>query len=149
MKLVPYLPSMADQTRVFLYAFGFGFALGILYDLFRVVRLLLARGRWYLLAQDIFYFLCCTVLSFFFFLAVSDGGWRSYGVGGEILGWLVYYFSLGTVALRASEWTVRAVRRAVLAVVWVISLPFRWAAKLFRRFYGGCRKFFKKICFSP
>ena len=106
-----YLPGLANQTRLFLLALGFGFALGILYDLFRLLRLLLTRRGGWLPAQDILYALCCTVLSFFFFLTVSDGSLRGFGVAGEILGWLIYYFSLGAIAVRVTEWAVSRLRK--------------------------------------
>ncbi len=106
-----YLPDLADQTRLFLLALGFGFALGILYDFFRMLRLLFSRKGGWLPAQDILYALCCTLLSFFFFLAVSDGSLRGFGVAGEILGWLIYYFSLGAVTVRLTEWVVRRMKR--------------------------------------
>jgi len=121
-----YLLNLADQTRLFLLSLGFGFALGVLYDVFRVARLLIApkRTRFYLLAQDIIYSVTCTVLSFYFFLVIGDGMLRSYSLGGLILGWLVYYFSLGVVALRSSEWLVRQLRRFSRAVVRVFAAPF-------------------------
>ena len=34
-----YMLTIADQTRLFLLALGLGFLLGIVYDLFRVVRM--------------------------------------------------------------------------------------------------------------
>jgi len=121
-----YLLNLADQTRLFLYSLGFGFALGILYDVFRVIRLLVApKGkRFYLLAQDIIYSLICTILSFYFFLAAGDGALRGYCLIGLILGWLVYYVSLGAVALRLSEWLVRQIRRFLRAFVRLLASPF-------------------------
>jgi len=120
-----YLPNLAAQTRQFLLCLGFGFALGILYDVFRVVRLLTNKaGKIALLAQDILYCLLCTGFTFFFLLSIGDGVLRAYAVLGEILGWLIYYVSFGTVALRSSEWLVRALRRAARALSNWVAAPF-------------------------
>jgi len=121
-----YLLDLAEQTRLFLFSLGFGFALGVLYDVFRVVRLLINphRTRFYLLAQDLLYSVVCTVLCFYFFLAIGDGLLRGYCLLGLILGWLVYYFSLGAVALRSSEWLVRQMRRFCCAVKQIVAAPF-------------------------
>ena len=136
-----YLPSLADQTRLFLLSLGFGFALGILYDLFRIVRLLAGKsGRVSLLAQDILYCLFCTALSFFFFLAVGDGAVRLYLLGGEILGWLVYYVSFGTVALRFSEWLVRQLRRLFRFLLRIFTAPFLWFLRLLEKAATPLRK---------
>jgi len=136
-----YLPDLADQTRLFLLSLGFGFALGILYDLFRILRLLAGKnGRVALLAQDILYCLCCTALSFFFFLAVGDGAVRLYLLGGEILGWLVYYVSFGTVALRFSEWLVRLLRRFFRFLARIFTAPFLWFLRLLEKAATPLRK---------
>jgi spore cortex biosynthesis protein YabQ len=122
-----YLPSLADQTKLFLYCLGFGFALGLLYDVFRILRLAFFGGqRWQLFAQDIVYAVVCTVLSFYFFLIAGDGALRFYTVGGEILGWLLYYVSFGTVAIRVSSWCVRGVQRVSAAVLRTLCAPFVW-----------------------
>jgi len=137
-----YLPDIADQTRLFLHSLGFGFSLGVLYDLFRVVRLAVApRGRrGYLLAQDIVYSVICTVLSFFFFLAVGDGALRGFAFIGEILGWLVYYFSLGAVAMRVSEWLVVRLRRFSRAALRLLTSPFLRFLKFLEKISRGIRK---------
>jgi hypothetical protein len=131
-----YLPNVAAQTRLFLLALGFGFALGVLYDVFRVVRLLFTRPgkgkkRGPLLVQDLLYCLCCAVLSFFFFLAAGDAGLRGFGIAGELLGWLIYYFSLGTVAVRCTTLLVAALRRLGRWLLRCLRAP---AALLFRFF---------------
>jgi hypothetical protein len=124
-----------------LLSLGFGFALGILYDLFRIARLLTNKnGRAALLVQDILYCLFCTALSFFFFLAAGDGTVRLYLLGGEILGWLVYYLSFGTVALRFSEWLVRQLRRLFKFLLRIFTAPFLWFLRLLEKAAAPLRK---------
>lgn len=127
-----YLPGLAGQTRLFLLALGFGFALGVLYGLFRLLRLLLTRRGGWLPAQDVLYALCCTLLSFFFFLTVSDGSMRGFGVAGEILGWLIHYFSLGAAAVRVTDWAARRLRKLSKGVYRRVFAP---VGRLLRR--GG------------
>jgi len=123
-----YLLDLSHQTRLFLLSLGLGFAFGLLYDVFRVVRLIIAPKRTgaYLLVQDILYSIVCTVFSFYFFLAIEDGMLRGYCILGMILGWLVYYFSLGAVALRASEWIVRTLRRFCAKMTHLVARPLLW-----------------------
>lgn len=83
--------SVAAQARALLGALALGLAAGVLYDLFRVVRV---RVRLAFLgpALDLLFWLCCTV-AFFLWSAGSGGLVRIYTV---ILclagGW--FYFSL-------------------------------------------------------
>jgi spore cortex biosynthesis protein YabQ len=122
-----YLPNIAAQTRQFLLCLGFGFALGVVYDVFRVLRLLInRRGALALAVQDVLYCLLCTALSFFFFLSTGDGVLRFYSLLGEIIGWLIYYVSLGTVVLRCSEWVVKQLRKFFAALERLLRAPFLW-----------------------
>ena len=50
-----YIDSLAYQTREFMYAYGFGFILGIVYDLTRIIRLLMYKGKKKVFIWDIIY----------------------------------------------------------------------------------------------
>ncbi|MDR1734743.1 MAG: spore cortex biosynthesis protein YabQ [Oscillospiraceae bacterium] len=125
LKAIIYLPGLADQTKLFLLSLGFGFALGLLYDAFRIIRLLFAAtSKAEILIADIVYVISCTVLSFLFFLSAGDGTLRVYGVFGELLGWAVYYFSLGAFIFRISAWITDTIHRIIGTVVRMVCTPF-------------------------
>lgn len=73
-----YMLTIADQTRLFLLALGLGFLLGIVYDLFRVVRMAFTMRRVGVFIQDVLFFLTCAAATFLFLLAVNQG--RSVGL---------------------------------------------------------------------
>jgi len=146
-----YLQSLSDQTRVFLYAFGFGFLLGVFYDVFRVIRLAFTAGKRFIFVQDMIYVMACAVASFLFFLVINNGTVRGYAFLAELLGWLVYYFSLGAVAIRVSALAVRFIRR----LFYILSRPFifvyriivRIITKIWRLFKKTSKKIAKKLKF--
>ena len=133
-----YIQGIAAQTEIFLYAFGFGFLLGILYDIFRVIRMIISGSKGFILFMDLLYFAVCTFLAFCFVLTVDSGRIRIYVAAGVILGWLVYYFSFGAIAMRVSSAVVRAFKRVFSAV----AKPFkRLSGKILRK-----REKIKNIC---
>ena len=111
-----YIQGITEQTRLFLLSLGFGFLLGILYDAFRTVRLILSNSAVLVPATDILYFCFCTFFNFCFFMAFDSGRLRAFVVFGEILGWLIYYISFGAVAIKITSFVVRRVRRIFSAV---------------------------------
>ena len=111
-----YIQGMAEQTEIFFYSLGFGFLLGILYDVFRTLRLIISRSNGFVLFMDLLYFAVCSLLMFCFMLATDSGRIRIYAIAGEILGWLIYYFSFGAVAIRISNAFVGAFRRLIYTV---------------------------------
>ena len=140
-----YLQSLSDQTRVFLQAFGFGFLLGILYDVFRTVRLAVSSGKRFLFVYDVVYVTLCAVLSFLFCLAVNNGSVRGYAFFAELLGWLVYYFSLGIVAIKCSRATIRFTRWLFTLILKPFVLILGLLRRLFWKLSVTLKKFFKKV----
>ena len=98
-----YIQGVAEQTRLFLLSIGFGFLLGILYDIFRTVRLVISDSKGFVIFMDLLYFAFCTFLNFCYLLTIDYGKIRFYIVFAELLGWLIYYFSFGAVAIRLSS----------------------------------------------
>ena len=94
-----YIDTLAYQTRVFLYAYGFGFILGVLYDAFRILRLLVYNGRKRVFIWDIMFALVASFLTVIFALAVCKGIFGFYLLPGMGLGFLTYRFVFGGVIL--------------------------------------------------
>ncbi len=136
-----YLQGVAEQTRLFLLSVGFGFLLGIFYDLFRTVRLIILDSRAFVLFMDLLYSVFCTFLNFCFILAFDYGEVRIYTVLGEILGWLIYYFSFGAIAIRVS----RAISRAAKRIVLLILKPFIFIKRKIKRSVYIILKILKKL----
>lgn len=129
-----YIQGLAEQTEIFFYSLGFGFLLGILYDVFRTLRMIISRSKGFTFFMDLLYFAVCAVLTFCFIMVVDSGKVRIYVALGEALGWLIYYFSFGAIAIKVSGAVVRGVRSAFSAI-----------SKPFRRIFGKIRRKFMKI----
>lgn len=140
--------SLARQTQSFLVSFGFGFILGILYDIFFIVRLLISKSKTALIISDMLYVAVASVLSFSMFLVVTDGEVRMYVIFGELLGFLVYYFSAGVFVNRVSEKIITFLRRFFTSLFKIISAPFKWifrfTHKIFAKTGVKIRKMAKK-----
>lgn len=136
-----YIQGLAEQTRIFLYALGFGFLLGILYDVFRTLRLIISRSRGFVFFMDLLYFALCAFLTFCFIMVIDSGRVRIYVAAGEILGWLIYYFSLGTIAVRLSNAVISLFRRMFSAIL----KPIKRLLRAFARKMGRSSDFSKKI----
>lgn len=125
-----YLIGMGEQAKIFLLSLGFGFFIGILYDVVRLFRILLGNGKKSFLVLDVFYMLFASTLTFLFLLTQTGGSVRAYVLLGELLGFLIYFVTLGTL--------IAAVFDRLTAFL------FRFFEKLF----SGCKRFFHTM-FSP
>ncbi len=136
-----YSLSLAQQTKGFLLALGMGFLLGVLYDLIRIVRISITRGKAAVVVCDLLFCLALCVVTFLFCLTVNEGEIRGYLVAGEGLGFLVYYFSLGAVVFALSEKIITGIKSIFKRILKAIFTPLgNIAVKL----GGKVNKFVKK-----
>lgn len=139
-----YTFEQSEQIRFLMLSVGVGFALGIFYDILRTVRLALTKGRVAVFIFDVLYFLIFGLATFLFILALNKGEVRLYMIIGEISGCLIYYFSLGLVAIKITDITVKTFRKFFSMVFKVLFAPVRLILKLFPRIFSKIFKFFKK-----
>lgn len=130
--------SLAQQTKGFLLALGMGFLLGILYDIIRIIRLNISRGKSAVIICDIIFCAIACLCTFLFCLTVNEGEIRLYLVLGEVAGFGVYYFSLGAVIFSFSEKIIEFIKRLFRSVFRVLFFPFRWI-------FGKMRKVFNNL----
>lgn len=139
-----YIQGLADQTEIFLYAIGFGFLLGILYDVFRTLRMIISESKGFIFFMDVLYFAACTFLIFCFILVVDSGRIHAYVIMGIVLGWIVYYFSFGAIAMRVS----RAVKGLLKKLFSALFKPFecliKRILKKIRKIADFCKKNVRK-----
>lgn len=136
-----YGVPLAVQTRVMLLALGLGFLIGILYDIFRIVRLSVSRGRAAVFIQDILFFFLFSGITFAFCLSQNNGEVRFYIVFAEVLGFLIYYFSFGAFVIKVSDTIINALRKLFELIVKLISFPVALVFRVLRGIY----RFFVKI----
>ena len=85
------------QLEIFIYSFLFGAVLGIIYDIFRIIRLFFKSRFWNVFIQDIIYFFFSGVSTFLFILFINSGEIRFYILAGEAIGFIIYYLTLGNI----------------------------------------------------
>lgn len=143
------------QLGSLLYACGLGFWLGLYYELFRTLRLLLPPTAKSCFFQDVFFCLSAAITTFFCFLAIADGRLLPYLFVGEIIGFFAFYFTVGLIFHQLLAVFLRILFRISRTVGRWISRPvkaaFRWLFALLQPLISSIWKktadFFKKKIF--
>lgn len=139
-----YSLSLAEQTKGFLLSLGFGFLMGIFYDLFRIIRISISKSKEIVLVFDLLYCVFLGFCSYLFFLVVNEGDIRAFLLLGEGIGFAIYYFSLGVVVFTASEKIVNATKKIILKIFQVVFFPFRWTFKKLKNLLEKISKKWRK-----
>lgn len=133
--------SLATQTKNFLFSLGLGFIMGIFYDVFRLVRISISQRKTVVIIFDVLYCIFLGFSDFIFFITVNEGQFRFYLLCGEVVGFAVYYFSLGAIIFSLSEKIVQFTRKLFKRIFFVLVFPFKW---IFTRLRSVCNKILKK-----
>ncbi|MBE6631438.1 MAG: hypothetical protein E7623_01920 [Ruminococcaceae bacterium] len=156
-----YYLSQKELFFVILYAFFIGMLLGILWDLFRILRMARAMGKRKKLQrvagclqklwqnssdiltafEDILFFTLAAVLVCIFLYHANSGKLRGIVVFSSFTGFLFYYFTLGRLVFRLSERIINVLSFLVKTVFKFTFLPvFCLIKKIFLIIYVFMRK---------
>lgn len=92
--------NLSEQLTVFLWSCAFGFCFGIIYDIFRFLRVLKFNSKLQIYIQDILFMCVFGLYTFIFTAAYNFGEIRFYIVLGELLGLVSYRYTLGELTIR-------------------------------------------------
>lgn len=134
--------SVSGQALDFLLACLLGAGLGVLYDVFRIVRMAFWRGRLLIAVQDILYWVLAAVCTFLFMLMRSDGQIRFHILLGETLGFVVYYFTVGMIVFHASKFIINLIKKVLRFLYRIFIRPF---VKLFAFIFQKVKNVFVYI----
>ncbi len=107
---------VSQQSIIFLAACLLGAGLGLIYDVFRVFRLVFRQGRLLILAEDLLFWFLAGWITFLFLLLFTEAQLRLYVLLGQSLGFLVYHFSLGELVIALFRRLIALVKRLTAGV---------------------------------
>lgn len=127
---------MVPEVAVFFEAVLLGALLGALYDVFRILRLSFPNGRVLIFLEDVLYFALAAVVSFSFVVLQNGGVLRAFLLLGELLGAVLYFFTLGVLVMKAAGLIIRLIR-SVLSLLFRLTVRplirlFRWVGRKLR-----------------
>ncbi len=113
--------SVSEELRLFGLSCLFGAVFGVIYDIFRTARLLLPHNGLLVAAEDIVFLMIYAVFLTSFATAAARGELRFYYIIGNVSGFVLYIFTLGSIVIR----TMEKVFTALKTVFRVVTSPFR------------------------
>ncbi len=134
---------MAGEVGIFLEACLLGFLLGACYDVFRILRMAFPNGRVLIFLEDVLYFALAAVASFSFIVLANGGLLRAFVLIGELLGTILYFFTLSLLIMGAARQILRVVHAILRFIYRLTLLPLlrlgQWIFKKLRRATGFFR----------
>ena len=137
--------SMESQVILFLTTIAAGFAIGFIYDIFRVIRLIFKHPDFLLHIEDILYWLFVAFLMFYIMLFQNYGEIRFFSIIGAFIGMALYFLTISKLFMGVSKAIVEFVKKIVLGLIYVILFPFKILFKIIMVPYQAIKKIIKKV----
>lgn len=122
--------SMPDQALLFLSTVLVGMAIGVCFDVFRVLRRVATHKSWLVQVQDILFWLVATLGMFYFLLHRNFGEIRGFALGGAAIGAVLYFCTLSKLVLKVAVTVIRFLQKVIVAAFRIISAPIRFLVRL-------------------
>lgn len=143
-----------------LYSAAIGALLGVIYDIFRIIRIAVqiserdnANGNAksakmretfsfiIIFIEDILFFIIAAIITILFIFMVNNGQVRLFAITGEILGFTVYYFTVGRVVKALAERIIALIRLFIrLIYKYIVLPPIRLVRYIFNKIINAVRK---------
>ena len=123
--------SLTSQFQGFVISVVAGVLLGAYYDIFRIFRTVFRPEKRAVFFQDIFYMLSAAFVTFLLALGVNYGEIRFYILAGEIIGWCLYFLTVGMITIRLFKcvsyilhrFLISPIRKIILQILhWLCSI---------------------------
>lgn len=109
--------SLSEHTQLFLFSCITGVLLGIIYDIFRVLRIILPHNQFLVMLEDILFFIIYIIIIVSFTSAFARGEFRIFYIFGNILGFILYFFSVGRIAVLVIKKLVSLIKSVLLLLL--------------------------------
>lgn len=119
--------TVGEELRLFFLSCTAGAIFGVYYDVFRTLRLTVTHHGFFIVLEDLIFLGTYTVFLSAFASAQARGELRAYYVLGGILGFTIYYFTVGKVVIRFMQRLIGGIK----AVFAIAVKPFKFAAHKF------------------
>ena len=133
--------SVSEQAYLFLLACIAGFAIGFVYDGFRLIRVALPHPSWLIQLEDVLYWGLASASMFIFLQHTTDGEVRAYSIFGAFLGALIYFLTLSVVIMAVSTAIINFIKRVLAVLISAILLPLELVLRIAAIPYGMAHKF--------
>ncbi len=133
--------SLADETLLFLYSCLLGVAFGVIFDLFRAFRSIVASNKINVFIQDVLLFLIYSFLSFCFMIASTDGELRIFVLVGEAAGFIIYICTVSKPVMKLLKVVAKLIKKILIIIYKVFLRPFIY---IFKKIFKGLKAIYQK-----
>lgn len=130
--------GIIKEADVLLAAFMTGMLLLFVYDLLRILRRLISHKMWLIGAEDLIFWIGSAIALFAMLYQENSGYIRGFVIGGVLVGMFCYNLLFSGIVVKGSVFLLEK-------ILFVLTRPLVWTARLLKKPVGHMRKKGKKV----
>ena len=124
-----------NQLQLFIIFIINGIIIGIIFDIFRVIRKAFKHKDFVIYAQDILFWILAGFILMYSTFIFNDGEFRLFLLIGAIIGFVTYLFTLSKIFIKTNVNILKFIKKLISKVLKILLIPMK--------------KLVKKIFFKP
>lgn len=122
-----------NQAYLFLIFTLNGVCIGLIFDLFRILRKSFKTSNLIIYIQDILFWIFTGISIVFFMYNYSDGSIRLYMILGLILGFLLYLLTISKYIIKVFVIFICIIKRIIIRSINIINMPIQFTKNLIKK----------------
>jgi len=115
--------NVSEQTMFFLWSCVIGAFLGVVFDMFRVARIIFKHNRTAVFIEDTLFVVFSSLVIFTYCTEAVRGEIRGFIIAGVILGFILYIITVGTIVVTITKKIVLFIIKILCAIYNKICRP--------------------------
>lgn len=117
--------EISEQTKLFFTILILGMGIGLVYDIFRILRKLFKHPDYLTHLEDFIYWVFVTFMMFYFILTRNYGELRLFSIIGSVIGMVLYFLTLSIFFIEVSLVIIGIIKRILFIVFKIIYVPLK------------------------
>lgn len=108
--------TVSQQLKLFCMSCLFGIPIGIVFDIFRSLRIIFPHGKVITALEDILFFIFYGIFLMSFTAAAARSEFRFYFCIGNLIGFIIYFFTIGNTITSLLKVIISALKKGLYFV---------------------------------
>ena len=127
---------ISEQIKLFIIFFTTGIIIGVLFDIFRIIRKAFKISDMHTCIEDIIFGVLTGILLIFVIFIYNNGSLRFYMILGMALGIITYLFTVSKYFIKINVKIIKFIQKIILKLVNIILVPIKFLKGLFAKTFN-------------
>lgn len=129
--------TSGQQLQLFLLSCAFGIPIGIVFDIFRVLRMIIHHNKIAATLEDILFFCLYGIFLMCFTISMARSEFRFYYCFGNLIGFTLYYVTLGSAVTKILRKIINFIKKILLRIFRPLIKKFALICEKIRTIFVG------------